>query len=141
MERKGALLACCFCSGLLAALAAAGALWLLVRWGIPAAAGVDIAPDFTPDWLYPHLIRGGLWGLAFYLLVPSVRRRRQWIRKGLWISLLPSLHQLFYVYPHQQNLGMMGMELGNLTPLFVLGLNGLWGALTGIFTRTLWGRG
>ncbi len=35
----------------------------------------------------------------------------------------------------------MGTSLGQLTPLFVLLYNFVWGFATGFFTRLLWGRG
>jgi hypothetical protein len=141
MDRKGALLATCFCAGALGALAAGAALWGASHWGWIAAAGIDFVPEFSLDWLYQYLVWGGIWGLPFYLAVSSHRRRRHWIRKGLWLSLLPSAHQLFYVFPHLQDAGMMGMELGHLTPLVILLINFLWGAVTGVWIRILWGRG
>lgn len=141
MERKGALLATCFCAGLLGALFSSLALWAAGTWGLTAAAGVNLAPAFNLPWLYPRLVWGGLWGLLFFFAIGSPRHRRHWIRKGLWLSLLPSLHQLFYVFPHLEYKGVMGMELGQLTPLFVLLVNFFWGAVTGMLTRIFWGRG
>ncbi|WP_305043239.1 hypothetical protein [Geoalkalibacter sp.] len=141
MERKGALLATCFCAGLLGALCNSLALAAAGSWGLMAAAGVNLAPALTLSWLYPRLVWGGLWGLLFFFAVGAPRYRRHWIRKGLWLSLLPSLYQLLYVFPHLEQKGLMGLELGQLTPLFVLLFNFLWGAVTGMLTRILWGRG
>ncbi|MDO3378918.1 hypothetical protein [Geoalkalibacter halelectricus] len=140
MERKGALLATCFTAGLLGGLAYSLALWASGHWGLTAAAGVQLAPAFTLPWLYPNLIWGGLWGLLYFFPVASYRHRQHWIRKGLWISLAPALYQLFFLYPHVYHQGLMGLELGNFTPLFVLLFHFVWGATTGVFTRLLWGK-
>jgi hypothetical protein len=141
MQRNSALLSVCFCAGLLGALANSLALWLAGRWGIPALAGVDLAPQLTAAWLYPRLVWGGLWGLLFYVTVSRPRFRRHWVRKGLWLSLLPTLVQLFVIFPYRTPYGPMGVGLGDLTALFVLSANFVWGFFTGLFTRILWGRG
>ena len=140
MPNRSALLSVCFCAGLLGALANSVAAWAFGHYGVPQLAGASMAPSFTPDWLYPRLIWGGIWGLLFFLSVSHPRARRQWVRKGLWISLAPTLVQLFYIFPYHTAHGPMGMGLGNLTPLFVLLYNFIWGFVTGVFTRLLWGR-
>ena len=63
------------------------------------------------------------------------------MRKGLWLSLLPTLVQLFVIFPYRTPYGPMGIGLGDLTALFVLAANFIWGFFTGLFTRILWGRG
>jgi hypothetical protein len=141
MNRTPALLAVCFCAGLIGAFINSLVVWLSGLWGLTAMAGVAIAPDLTPSWLCARLIWGGLWGLVFFLAVAPPRRRRHWVRKGLWVSLLPTAAQLFFFFPHQTPYGLMGFELGNLTPLLVFFFNLVWGFATGIFTRLLWGRG
>lgn len=141
MNRNSALLAVCFCAGLLGALANSLAAWLSGAWGITALAGVTLAPELTLPWLYPRLVWGGIWGLVYFLAVGRRRNRRHWVRKGLWLSLLPTLAQLFYIFPYRTPFGPMGMGLGELTPLFVLLYNFIWGFFTGLFTRLLWGRG
>ncbi len=47
---------------------------------------------------------------------------------------------LFYVFPNLKAKGLAGLDLGNLTPGFVLLANLVWGSFTGFFTRLLWGR-
>jgi len=140
MERKGALLAVCFCAGLVAALAASAVTWLSGNAGLPAWAGVQLAPSWKLSWLYPRLIWGGVWGLAFFLTVPGPRYRHHWVRKGLWVSLLLSLFQLFYFFPVHTSYGLMGFELGRLTSLFILAYNLVWGFCLGVFVRILWGK-
>ena len=141
MNRNSALLAVCFTAGVLGSLANSLAVWICGLWGVTALAGVNLSPALTADWLYPRLIWGGLWGLAYYLTVRTQRVRRQWVRKGLWISLLPTAAQLFYFFPYRTPFGLMGMGLGDLTPIFVLFFNLVWGFFTGFFTRLFWGRG
>jgi hypothetical protein len=139
MDRKGALLACCFCAGLMGALLASLGLWVAGQWSLTAAAGVRLAPEWSLHWLYPRLLHGGLWGLLYYPTVASPRRRRHWIRKGLWIALLPCAYTLLHVYP-KAGLGLLGLQLGNLTPLVILLAWLLWGMGIGFFTRLFWGR-
>lgn len=141
MQRNSALLSACFSAGVLGAIVNSLAAWLAGRWGVPELAGVHLAPALSAAWLYPRLVWGGLWGLLLFPAVARPRSRRHWVRKGLWVSLLPTLFQLFYVFPHHTPYGPGGLGLGTLTPLFVVFYNGIWGAFTGIFTRMLWGRG
>ena len=140
MHRTKALLSVCFCAGLIGALANSAALWLFGRSGLAHLLGVQLAPEWTLGWLYPRLVWGGLWGLAFYVTVAGMRSRSQWVRKGLWCSLLPTLFQLFYVFPNQTPHGALGLGLGTMTPVVVLLVNGVWGFFTGTFARLLWGR-
>ena len=140
MNRSSVLLAVCFGAGTIGALANSLVAWLCGLWGLTAGAGVAIAPELTTAWLYPRLVWGGIWGTVYFLSVGSRRSRRHWVRKGLWISLLPTLFQLVYIFPEQTRHGMLGFGLGKLTPLFVLGFNLVWGFFTGLFTRLFWGR-
>ncbi len=141
MQRTSALLAVCFCAGLIGALFNSIAAWIAGAWGLTGFAGVAMAPELSRAWLYPRLVWGGIWGLAYFFSVKGPHSRSQWIRKGLWVSLLPSACQLFLIFPYTTPYGPLGLGLGNLTPLFVLLLNLMWGFFTGMFTRILWGRG
>jgi hypothetical protein len=141
MNRNSALLAVCFAAGVLGSLANSLAAWICGLWGVTALAGVNLAPALTAAWLYPRLVWGGIWGLVYFLTVKSPRQRRQWARKGLWVSMLPTIAQLFYFFPYRTSFGPMGIGLGDLTALFVLLFNFVWGFFTGFFTRLLWGRG
>ena len=141
MSRSSTLMAVCFCAGLLGALFSSLVIWQAGQLGLPALAGVSMAPSLTSDWLYGRLVWGGLWGLLYFLAVGPLKSRRHWARKGLWISLLPTAFQLFVVYPNMTGHGLLGLGLGQLTPLFVLLYNLVWGFCTGISCRLLWGRG
>lgn len=141
MHRTRALLAVCFTAGLIGALFNSLAAWAAGAWQLTAMAGVNLEPALTLAWLYPRLVWGGVWGIAFFLAVAHPRARRYWVRKGLWVSLLPTAVQLLYIFPHQTPHGMAGFALGTLTPAFVLLFNAIWGFCTGLFARLLWGRG
>lgn len=140
MNRVGAMLSVCFMAGLLAAIVQAGAVWAAGSYGLTAMIGVKISPSFTLPWIYKHMVWGGIWGLAYYFLIGSPRYYKRWIRKGLWMAILPTLVQLLYIFPYHTTFGLLGSELGTLTPLFVLVANLLWGGFTGYFTRLIWGR-
>ena len=139
MNRPTVMLAVCFCAGLLGALCNSLVAWQAVVWELTDMAGVKLSAPFTPAWLYPRLVWGGLWGLVYFLTVGPINARRHWVRKGLWISLLPTVFQLFVVFPYMTSHGAMGLKLGQATPLFVLIYNLVWGFATGIFCRLLWG--
>ena len=140
MNRTRALLAVCYCAGMIGALANSLSAWILGQWGVYQLAGVAMDPQLTTAWLYPRLVWGGLWAIPFFLTVGAPRNRRHWIRKALWTSLLPTAAQLFYFFPQNTPFGSFGFGLGTFTPLFVLLLNFIWGFFTGLFTRLLWGR-
>jgi hypothetical protein len=141
MPRTRALLTICFCAGLLAGLCSSLLAWQSGQMGLPAMVGVNLSPKLSPNWIYSRMIWGGLWGLAYFLVVGPLKSRRHWARKGLWISILPTAFQLLFVYPYMTRHGWFGLDLGQLTPLFIFAYNLVWGLCTGIFCRLLWGRG
>lgn len=120
-----------FASGCFGGLTNSLVLWLFGRAGIPAEFGVRLAPALTPEWLYPRLVWGGIWGFLF--VVPIFRN--QPFAQGLFFSLWPSVVQLFIVFPYQANKGLLGLELGTLTPLFVLFFNAVWGLSAALWLR------
>lgn len=107
------------------------AIWLFGAWGITRALGVQIAPPLSAPWLYNRLVWGGIWGLLF--LLP--RRNRPLFVRGLLYSLAPSLVQLLVVFPFQAYKGVLGLQLGYLTPAFVLFFNIIWGLAAGLWLR------
>jgi hypothetical protein len=120
-----------FAAGVLGGLLNSLAVWGAGEFGITAAAGVKIAPKLSAGWLYPRLIWGGIWGVLF--LLPMLKTRI-WSR-GFIFSLGPTLVQLFVVFPMKANKGMMGIDLGLLTPFFVLLFNAIWGWTAAIWLR------
>ena len=115
-----------FAAGCLGGLLNSLAVWFVGDLGIAKSLGVQIAPALTPALLYPRIVWGGLWGFAF--LLPMMNSRS--LAKGTLISLLPTLVQLFVVFPYKANKGMAGLALGTLTPVFVLVYNWIWGVVT-----------
>jgi hypothetical protein len=107
------------------------AVWLFGWLGITRALGVQIAPPLTTALLYSKLVWGGLWGLLF--LIPLGQMSLP--VRGLLFSLGPSLVQLFVVFPFQAQKGMLGLQLGALTPLFVLFYNAIWGIAAGLWLQ------
>lgn len=118
----------CFAAGCLGALANSLVAWQFGASGIARWAGVAIAPSLTPGWLYPRIVWGGIWGLLFVL--PFLRSR--FLLKGTLLSLLPTLVQLFVVFPYQAHKGVAGLSLGMWTPALVLFYNWVWGVITAV---------
>ena len=112
-----------FSSGCFGGLVNSLAVWFFGAIGITAAFNVKIAPSLTVAYLYPRILWGGIWGILF--LLPYFRHSM--ILRGIVYSLAPTLAQLFIVFPIKLNQGVMGLDLGVLTPLFVLFFNAVWG--------------
>ena len=121
----------CFAAGCAGGLANSLVLWGCGHFGVTALAGVSIAPSWSPAWLYPRLVWGGIWGLIFILPILSARP----MVKGAVLSLFPTLVQLFVVFPVKAHKGMAGLDLGLLTPAFVVFFNGVWGIVTALTIR------
>ena len=123
-----------FVAGCWGALWNSLAVWLFGALGIAAALGVHIAPPLTTAFLYPRLVWGGLWGFLF--LIPL--GRLSFPARGLLFSLAPTLVQLFLVFPLMAHKGVMGLQLGYLTPLLVVFYNAIWGLGAGLWLK--WAR-
>mgnify|MGYP000216978829 FL=1 len=120
-----------FAAGVLGGLINSLAVWAFGEFGITAAAGVNIAPKLSAAWLYPRLVWGGIWGVLFLL---PMMQTSIWSR-GFIYSLGPTLVQLFVVFPMKAQKGAMGLELGMLTPVFVVVFNAIWGWTAAIWLR------
>ena len=140
MSKTSALLAVCFVSGLLGALFSSLFLWLGDEWGLIRMLGISHSYAIDLNSLYAPLFAGGLWGLLFFFAVASPRTRRHWVRKGLWVALIPALVDVVYIYPQLQNQGIGGINLGMLMPGLIFLSWLIWGIFTGFFARLLWGR-
>ena len=120
-----------FAAGSMGGLVNSLVVWLFGRAGIPAELGVKLAPALTTPWLYPRLVWGGIWGFLFVLPI----FRNQPFAQGLFFSIWPSVVQLFVVFPYQANKGLLGLDLGTLTPVFVLFYNAVWGLTAAFWLR------
>jgi hypothetical protein len=123
-----------FVAGCWGALLNSLAVWLFGSLGIASALGVHIAPPLTGAFLYPRIVWGGLWGFLF--LIPL--DRKSFPARGLFFSLAPTLVQLFLVFPLMAHKGVMGLQLGYLTPLLVVFYNAIWGLGAGLWLK--WAR-
>lgn len=117
-----------FAAGCLGALANSLTVWFFGSTGISSSLGVSIAPSLSPDWLYPRIVWGGIWGFLFIL--PMMQSKL--LLKGTVLSLFPTAVQLFFIFPFQANKGMAGLDLGLYTPLLVLFFNWVWGAVAAV---------
>lgn len=140
MHRPLHLLAVCFCAGVIGALFSGLLLCAVAKWGGFALAGVHFSPRLQPAWFYPRLVWGGLWGLVYSLAIAPANGRGRWARRGMWVSILPTAFELLVAFPYWQGAGLLGQQLGRLTPLVVFLSNLAWGFCTGVFARLLWGR-
>ncbi len=120
-----------FSAGCMGGLLNSVAVWLFGKAGITAAFGVKIAPQLSAPWLYPRIVWGGIWGLLFLL---PLMKRNIWTQ-GLIFSLGPTLVQLFVIFPLKANKGVMGLDLGSLTPVAVVVFNAIWGVTAAIWLR------
>ena len=120
-----------FGAGCLGALVNSLTVWLFGEMGITKTFEVSIAPSLSPAWLYPRIVWGGIWGLLFAL--PLLQSKL--LRKGSLLSLCPSAVQLFVLFPYKANKGMAGLELGLLTPVFVILFNWIWGVVTALVIK------
>lgn len=116
----------CFAAGCLGGLLNSLTVWIVGDLGIAKSLDVSITPALTPSWLYPRIVWGGIWGFVFLL---PIMKSKVFVR-GTLISLLPTLVQLFLIFPYKANKGIAGLELGLLTPVFVLVYNWVWGVVT-----------
>lgn len=100
-------------------------------YGLTARLGVRLAPHLSLPWLYQRIVWGGIWGVLFLLPLSL----RSVVKTGLILSLGPSLVQLFVVFPYKTGNGMMGLDLGTMTPLLVLVFNAFWGVAAAFWMK------
>lgn len=114
-----------FAAGSFGGLAKGLAAWLFGALGLNALLGSHFAPALNPPWLYVHVVWGGLWALLF--LLPS----RGWSLYSLGViySLPQSLISLLVLFP-KMNRGLLGLQLGYVTPILVLFFGFVWGWTT-----------
>ena len=100
--------------------------------GITAALGIKVASLLSPNWgLYPRVVWGGIWGMLF--LLPLLKGSV--LLRGFLFGLVPSILQIFALFPFQAHPGMWALKLGLLTPLFVIVFNAVWGIAAALWLR------
>lgn len=120
-----------FAGGALGAFVDSFNVWFMGKVGISDILQVGMKPEFTPTWLYPRMVWGGIWALL--LLLPLWKHRQ--IFRGCAFSLIPSAMMLFMVLPSMGK-GMFGLGFGTLTPVVVVGLNFIYGIVASIWYET-----
>jgi len=107
------------------------AMWLSTRYGVTHSLGVSIQGSIAPEWIYPRMIWGGVWGLLFLLplFVSSI------LTRSFLLALIPTLVQLFIIYPYYQDKGVAGLKLGVLAPFVVFFFFWIWSLVTGLLLK------
>lgn len=120
-----------FAAGCFGGLIYCVVMWLFSRYGITQAFSVSLYGSVTPQWMYPRIVWGGLWGLLFLLpmLTSSIFAR------SFVISLIPTFVQLFIIYPFYTSKGVAGLQLGMLTPVLVWFFYWIWALATVLILR------
>lgn len=107
------------------------AMWLATHYGLTKALNVAISGSISPTWMYPRIVWGGLWGLLFLLpLFASSLLARTFV-----LALIPTLVQLFIIYPYYQGKGVAGLQLGMLTPFVVFFFFWIWSLATALILK------
>ena len=120
-----------FAAGCFGGLVNSLVVWAFGHYHLTYLLGVKLSPSFSLSWLYPRVVWGGIWGFLFLLPLRSGSA----VKNGLLLSLGPTLVQLFVVFPYETHNGLMGMDLGTLTPLTVLIFNAFWGVATALWLK------
>lgn len=120
--RKSSLL---FALGAFGGLVTAFVIWLAGLAGVTGLFGVAIAPSLTPEFIYPKVVWGGIWGWLGFLPFLAAG----WVLRGVMVSLIPAAAAWFYFLP-SDGAGLLGLSLGLLTPVVVLGFTMVWGLVT-----------
>ncbi len=120
-----------FAAGCFGGLINSLAVWLSGHYHITYLLGVKLSPSLSLPWLYPRIVWGGIWGFIFLLPL----RGGYTIRNGFLLSLGPTLVQLLVVFPYKAHQGLLGLDLGTLTPLFVLIFNAFWGIAAALWLK------
>jgi hypothetical protein len=120
-----------FAAGCFGGLVNSLVVWAFGHYHLTYLLGVKLSPSFSLAWLYPRVVWGGIWGFLFLLPL----RGGSAVKNGLLLSLGPTLVQLFVVFPYKTHKGLMGMDLGTLTPLTFLIFNAFWGVATALWLK------
>ena len=122
-----------FAAGSLGGLLKGLTSWLFGTLGLNALLGSQFAPALTPFWVYQHVVWGGLWGLLFLLPL----RRLSPVSLGIIYSLPQTLITLLLLMP-KMGRGMLGLQLGVMTPVLILFFGFVWGIATSLWLK--WSR-
>ncbi|MFV1987701.1 MAG: hypothetical protein ACC682_10485 [Gemmatimonadota bacterium] len=116
--------------GVLGALAILVVRAVLEGFGIPDAVGVELTPVWTGSAFLGHLGAATLWGMVLGVVFPYFPGVSPG-STGLRFSLVISAYMFVRGYPLDLDLGWFGLDLGVFAWVFVVGLNMVWGLVTG----------
>jgi hypothetical protein len=132
LDNAARKLSLAFAAGGVGAIANSLSVWGSGQLGITQLLGVTIVPTFTPAWLYPRIVWGGLWG--FLLALPVLQT--SWALRGLVFSLAPTAYVFLVIFPSRPEAGVLGTNFGTLTPVIVLVANAVWGLAASAWYRS-----
>jgi hypothetical protein len=118
-----------FAAGAFGGLVKALVAWSFGAAGLNALMGSKMAMPLTPMWIYAHVVWGGIWAFLFFLPL-----RGSYYVRGALYSLAQTLIQLVLIFP-KMGKGMLGLELGYMTPVLVTGFGVIWGLATAFWLR------
>jgi hypothetical protein len=123
---------------LFAAGAMGGLIKGLVAWGCGAAGlnalvGSQMAPGLTSLWMYQNLVWGGLWAFLFLLPLKGL----SYMSLGVIYSLPQTFFSLMVNMPRLHQ-GLLGLYLGQITPVLILIFGFIWGIATALWLK--WSR-
>jgi hypothetical protein len=119
-----------FAAGCFGGLAKGFLAWLFGAVGLNALLGSQFAPQLGPQWLYSHMVWGGIWAMLFLLPI------RGWslYSLGIFYSLPQSIISLLVMFP-QMGRGLMGLQLGYSTPVLAIFFGFVWGLGTAFWWK------
>jgi|SaaInlStandDraft_4_1057021.scaffolds.fasta_scaffold75803_1 hypothetical protein len=120
-----------FTGGCIGGLITSLLLWMCGQTELAQHFNVKLSPTLTMPWLYQTAIWGGLYATLF--LMPFLRR--SYFFRGILYSFVPSFVQLFIILPFIEHQGFLGMNLGDLTPVFITVINLFWGISAGLWLQ------
>ncbi|MEC7838669.1 MAG: hypothetical protein VX777_01365 [Chlamydiota bacterium] len=119
----------CFAAGCLGGVAMNVVNLVFGIVNIPEFLGVDMAQDVNANSLYSDLFWGGIWGLLF--LIPLLKDVP--LVRGVLVSIVPSLAQLFIFLPLVKGVNFLEGEFRLMLPVYVFLLNSVWGIVASSF--------
>ena len=122
-----------FAAGAVGGLIKGLAAWACGAVGFNALLGSQMAPALTPLWVYQHMVWGGLWAFLFLLPLKGL----SYVSLGVIYSLPQTLISLVEIMPRMHG-GLLGLQLGHMTPVLILIFGFVWGVATAIWLK--WSR-
>ncbi|MBM4274729.1 MAG: hypothetical protein FJ134_09775 [Deltaproteobacteria bacterium] len=104
--------------------------WLFGVMGLNAMLGSQFAPQLTGQWVYSHVVWGGIWALLFLLPV----RGWSYYSLGVIYSLGQTLVALLVMFPSMGK-GFLALGLGAATPALITFFGFIWGLATAFWLK------